>query len=762
MGMPQLGDVTLRLEDGPLVTGAGSFIADLVDDETLHCAFVRSPIAHGTFDPPNLEGAQAMPGVVAVFSAETLGIPDLPSSPGRGAPDATGMGQPALARSRVRYVGEPIAVIVAGTPAQAVDAAETVWVDIDPLPAVTDVESSMKGGILLFPETGTNLVHEATVGTDGQRPAAEVETFVEIDIPRLSPVTIEPLAILVRPLEDTLEVWCGHQSPGRLPNLLAPYANLTPDRIRARVPNVGGAFGTKGQFYAEYTVVTAVAHRLGRPAAWIQRRGEQLRSGTHGRAQHMKVWIGGERDGRIRYLKSETVGDVGAYPSTGSRIPFFTQAVSQGAYDIEHLEVRAAIALTNKAPTGPYRGAGRPEGAIAIERAVEAFAADIGMPPEEVRRRNFVRPSQMPFTTHTGVVYDSGDYEAALDLALGEVDIVKWRNEQRERQRLGRDPIGIGMACFIERAGGAVGAGEWGKVEILDDGTIVVRTGSTSAGQAHRTVWSQIAASVFDMPLDRIRFYAGDTREVPQSVGSFGSRSLQLGGSAVLRTASKVKELVMQVAAAKLEVSVADLELVGGVVRVVGSPGSEITLTEIVAEAQMRDVDLSADEMFIPDALTFPYGAYVAVVEVERETGLVNLLELIAVDDCGNVINPMVVEGQVHGSVMQGVGQSLLEAFVYDEDGQPLTASLVDYLIPSATQPLPLTALRTTHPAPSNPLGAKGAGEAGCIGVPPAILNAVHDALRPIGVTSISFPLTPSRIWEAIQAHGRNGDPDDL
>ncbi len=754
---PGIGDSIRRLEDSPFVTGAASYVSDLVDEDTLHCAFVRSPVAHGTLERPDLSEALEMPGVVAVFDAGALDLPDLPSTPGRGAPEAPGMGQPALARDRVRHVGEPIVAVIADTPLQAVDAAEVVWVDIDPLPAVTDASQSLQEEVLLFPDAGTNLVHENTFATRGPRPEAEVEASVEIGIPRLSPVTLEPLAILALPKDGALEVWCGHQSPSRLPRQLSPFVGIPPEKIRARVPSVGGAFGTKGQFYAEYVVVAVASHRLNRPLAWIERRGEQFRSGTHGRGLQVKVTVGGDRSGCIRFVKSHLVGEVGAYPSTGSRIPFFSQFMAQGVYDIEHLEVHAVAALTNKAPTGPYRGAGRPEAAISIECAVEAFAAEIGMLPEEVRRRNFIRSSQLPFTTHTGAIYDSGDYQAALDLALDTLDVEAWRERQDETRRHGGNPIGIGIASFIERAGGAVGSWEWGRVEVLADGSLEVRTGSTSAGQAHHTVWSQIAASVFDTPLEGIVFRAGDTAEIPMSVGSFSSRSLQLGGSAVLRTAETVRGAVLDLAADMLEAAPQDLELSNATVRVVGSSRPEISLTEIAAEAQSRGVELSAEEMFNPNALTYPYGAYVAVVEVEPETGFVNLIRLVAVDDCGNVINPMVVEGQVQGSIMQGIGSALLEEVVYDGDGQPLTTSLMDYLIPTATQPMPLVSRRLTHPAPSNPLGAKGTGEAGCIGVPPAILNAVLDALRPLGVTSLSFPLTSSKVWEAIQAATREG-----
>jgi carbon-monoxide dehydrogenase large subunit len=751
----QLGDSPLRLEDGPLVTGSGAYVADLVDADTLHCAFVRSPVAHGIFEPPPLDEAAAMPGVVAVYRSDSIGLPDLPSAQGPAAPEARGMGQPALARERVRHVGDPIAVVVATTAPQAVDAAERVWVDIDPLPAVTDVSSALRDDVLLFPEAGTNLVLDKTVGSIGPRPAVARQTSIEVEIPRLSPVTIEPLAILVKPDGDGWEVWCGHQAPWRLPRLLGPLLGIAPEKIRARVPDVGGAFGTKGPFYTEYAVVAAIALKLGRPVVWLQGRREQLQSGAHGRGQTVRIDIGGDEDGKIRFVSSDILGDVGAYPASGAQVPTFSQLVAQGPYDIDHLQARVRIAVTNKAPTGPYRGAGRPEAAIAIERAVDAFAAELGLSPERVRATNLIPSTDLPYTSRTGAIYDSGDYAAALDLALETLDLDRWRAEQRLRRDTETDPIGIGIACFIERAGGAVDSGEWGKVELLADGSVVVRTGSTPSGQAHRTVWSQIAASVFTVPLDRIVFIAGDTAEVADGVGSFGSRSLQVGGSAVLRTATEVRDRAVKTAAHRLEAAEADIELADGVFRVVGSPGSEITIAEVVAHAGSLGIDLWSEEMFTPGAQTFPYGAHAAVIEVELDTGQVNLLQLVVVDDCGNVIHPMVVEGQVHGSVMQGIGEALLECVVYDDDGQLLSANLMTYLIPSATQPMPLTTRRLVHPAPSNPLGAKGTGETGCIGVPAAILNAVHDALRPHGVHSLSFPLNAPAVWQAIRSAER-------
>ncbi len=748
--MVDLGRLSVRLEDPPLITGDGRYIGDLVDEGTLHCAFVRSPVAHGRLLPLDLTGVRDLPGVAAVFDADELGLPDMPSCPHPGAPEAVGMGQPPLARDRVRYVGEPVAVVVAESAVQAVDAAADMWVDVEEFPVV-DASSAPDDDVLLFPDTGSNVVHRQTIRTVGPRPVAEIESTIEVDIPRVSPVTIEPLTILARPVDSGLEVWCGHQIPAAIPHQLGALLDIDPTMIRARVPDVGGGFGAKGQFYPEYPVAAAVAHRLGRPVVWLQSRTEQLVCGTHGRAMHITMRVGGDRDGRIRYIAADVVGDAGAYPCSGARVPFFALPVMQGPYDVEHVEVTGTAVVTNRAPVGPYRGAGRPEAAIAIERAVDALASAAGLLPEDVRRRSFIDRDAFPYTTRTGSVYDSGDYATALELALEVAEVTRWRRLQVQRRACGGDPIGIGIGSFVEVAGGAPGSGEYGKVELSEDGGVIVRTGSTPAGQGHRTVWSQIAAGVFSVPAGNVTFYAGDTGEVADGVGSFASRSAQLGGSAILRTARHVRARARRVAATMLEASEEDLILADGSFGVVGSPGSSVTLAEVAAEAGATGVDLASEEMFIGRTQTFPFGAYVAVVEVERETGEVHLLSLVAVDDCGAVLNPMIVEGQVRGSIMQGIGEALFEEVVYDAAGQPMNANLASYLIPTATQPFPLSARRTTTLAPGNPLGAKGTGEAGCIGTPPAILNAVYDALSEDGVGSLSFPLTPARVWEALQ-----------
>jgi len=747
-----------RVEDGRLVTGAGSYVADLVDEETLLAVFVRSTVAHGRLVGVDLAEARKAPGVVAVFGAADLDLDDMPDIAGPGAPEAPHMKRPPLARDTVRFVGEGISVVIAESEAAAVDAAELIWPDIDPLPVASDLGVALSDQVLLFPAAGSNIVARKRYVSDGNPEPGEMVSAVTVDSPRLSPVTIEPLAMLVRPNGEGLDVWCGHQSPGRLPNQLGAFLGIPASSIRVRVPDVGGAFGTKGQFYPEYIVIAAAVLRLGRPVAWIQRRRDQLSGGTHGRGQRAWVELTGDRDGRIRTARMRVEADVGAYPLTGSRIPLFSQLVAPGLYDIPHIDIETTIAVTNRAPVGPYRGAGRPEAALAIERAIDAFARAGGLDPVAVRKLNYIPKEALPFKTVTGALYDSGDYAGALDLAVELADLDRFRAEQEERRQAGADPIGIGLCTFVERAGGAIGTGEYGRVELTEDGSVIVRTGSVGAGQGHPTVWRQLASTVLSVPFERITVISGDSAEVSESVGTFGSRSAQLGGSAIWRTAIEVRDRALKVASDLLEASSEDLVLENGVFRVSGSPDSGVSLAEVAVAARQAGVELAAEEMFDPRAQTFPYGAYIAVVEVEIETGRVSLLRLVAVDDCGNVLNPMIVEGQLHGSVMQGLGQALLEEFRYDEQGQPLTTTLMDYLIPGASQEMPLISGRLTSPAPSNPLGAKGSGEAGCIGAPPAVLNAVLDALAPLGVDNLSFPLTPNRVWTAIQT-ARNPKP---
>ena len=752
--MIELQPLDRQIEDLPLVTGEGKYLADLVDDGVLHCAFARSPIAHGIVTGCDTTAARRAPGVVAVYErAADLGLKDLPSAPGgTEAPEAAGMTRPPLAADRVRYVGEAVCVVVAETAVQAAEAAALVVLEIEPLPVVGSAAAALRDESLLFPDAGSNVVLRTGV-TRGDPSAGEYDVVIEVEVdsPRMSHVAIETLGFLARPMGDGLEVWCGHQAPGRLPRQIGGLLGIPPESIRARSPLVGGAFGTKTQLYPEYAVVASVARHLGRPAVWLQSRRESILNGTHGRGQHHHVELSGDKSGRIRAARIEILADIGAYPLYGSRVALYTQYVATGLYDIEHVKIDTTMVLTNRPPVGALRGAGRPEAAVAIERAVDAFAAAAGLDPAEVRRRNFIPTDSLPYVTATGALYDSGDYTQALEMALEAVDVPSVRAEQEERRQSGQDPIGLGIGAFVERTGGGIGSGEFGRVDVLPSGEVIVRSGSMSTGVGHQTVWRQLASSVLTVAPEQVRVIEGDTAEVANGVGSFASRSAQMGGTAVWECAGRVRDQARTKAAAMLEIAEDDLVLESGVFRAAGTPDIGLSLGEIAAAIESEGSQLAFEEFFNPESQTFPYGVYVAVVKVELETGFVTIEKLVCVDDVGTVLNQMIVDGQTHGSVMMGIGQALLEEVRYDEEGQPLNPTLLDYLVPPALLEFPIETLHLVHPAPSIPTGVKGAGESGSIGAPPAVLNAVYDALGPYGVTDLSFPLTPERVWTAIQ-----------
>lgn len=724
--------------DARFVTGGGRYLADLAGPDALHAWFVRSPIAHGRIRETDTSEAGDLPGVVGVFTAADLDLADIGAQTGRG-PEAAGMERPVLARDTVRHVGEPVAVVVAQSARQAEDAASAVWLDLEELPAISDPDGAASSETLLFPTAGTNRVVHSVQGEAPQ--PGKVQVTVETVSHRLAPTAIEPLGVLARLTDDILEVWCGHQAPHRLRAQLAGLLEMAADQIRVRVPDVGGAFGMKGMLFPEYPVVAALATRLDAPVVWLQTRREHMQSGTHGRAMRHRVTLHGDEQGGITGAGIHILADVGAYPHNGSQIPLFSRLVATGLYDIEEVEVEIEVVVTNLAPTGSYRGAGRPEAALAIERAIDAYARRIERDPLEVRMQNLV--TDLPHRTPTGAVYDSGDYSAALSRAIELIDVPSFRAEQRRRRIEALDPIGLGVAAFIERAGGAVESGEYARVEVGDD-AIHVRVGSSDSGQGHHRLWTSLATSV--LGVGRVVVHAGDTGEVSAGVGSFASRTTQIAGSAVVRMAEQVREDGRRRAADLLEAAMEDVEYEAGDYRVRGAPGSGISIFELAAHTE-----LTAEEMFIPGAQTFPYGVHVAEVEVLRQTGEVKVRRIVAVDDCGTVLDPHMVEGQLLGSLAQGLGQALLEEVRYDDAGQPLSASLMDYLVPTAADMPPVVSDRLIHPAPSNPLGAKGAGEAGCIGLPPAILNAVVDALWDDGVRDLQLPLRPDRIWAALQ-----------
>ncbi len=749
-----------RLEDAALVRGTGAYVGDLRRPGMVHAAFVRSYLPHGRIADLDLGEARERPGVVAAFGAGDLDIADIPGATSRG-PDVP-MHRPPLARDTVRYVGEAIAVVLAEDAYTAADAAE-VWVELEELPVVADVEAALGDTTVLFPEHGTNVVTRGTSGVDrgdagpgGDRdgvPAGEVSVTVTVDNQRLAPSAIEPIGILCDPdVDGVVTVWVGHQAPHRLHGQLAQLLGLDPSALRVVVPEVGGAFGMKGMLYPEYLVVVAAALRLGRPVRYVQTRTEAFLGGTHGRAMRHTVTLTGDRDGRIRRADVDLIGDVGAYPHNGGQVPTFARFLAGGPYDIPDLSASMTIVVTNRAPTGSYRGAGRPEAAYAMERAVDAFARACGVDPADVRRRNMVRSAQMPYRTATGALYDGGDYAAALDRALALVDHERVGALRDERRASGGRPIGLGLGAFVERAGGAADSYEYACVELDDDGRVVVRTGSTAMGQGTRTVWAQLAAVRFGVELGEVDVRTGDTAEVADGIGSFGSRSAQIGASAIHRVSERLRERLTRLAGDHLEIDPEDLELRDGGVVLRGAPERRVSFRDLKRLADERGIATSEEERYSPGAQTFPYGVYAAVVEVDPDTGVVDLQTLAAVDDCGNVLHPQIVEGQVVGSLVQGIGQALYEGVRYDEHGQLRTASFLDYTLPAATETPRIVTDRLVTPAPSNPLGVKGSGEPGCIGAPPAIVNAVLDALQPYGVTTLEMPLTPLHVWEAIQA----------
>ncbi len=749
MTAPYRSGSALRLEDHRLVTGRGRYVANIEVDGMLHAAFVRSIDAHGTIRWLELDEARQTPGVVAVFTGHDLDLPVISSM----VPPVPveGMSRPVLARERVLHAGEAVALIVADGPTSAADASAMAWADIDPLPTVTDARQAIDSHPPLHPTKASNVVESYQLGDPGVAWDHPIDITSTVINQRLAPVTLEPLAILALPRPTGVRIFVGHQAPHTLQQQLSQLLDF---EVEVVVPDVGGGFGTKARIYPEYVAVAAAAHRLGRPVRWLQSRSEQLLTGSHGRDMVHSVRLAGDRAGRIRRAHVDIVAAVGAYPDLGAQVATFSRLVAQGLYDIETFTLSSTTVVTNTAPIAPYRGAGRPEAAYAIERAVDRFARAAGLDPFDARRLNVFQIGGFPHHTHTGAIYDSGDYLAALDESARLLDLGAIRVEQEARRSRGDTPIGVGFGAFVERAGGAPDTAEFARVEVTAAGHIAVSTGSTSSGQGHETVWSQIVGQLFDVSADRIDFIAGDTTRVPRGSGSTASRSAQIGASGVWRTAGRVRAAAEEVAAHLLETTVHDLRVAGGVFSTADAPSLGVSLADIARAAPELGITLTEEEWYSPGVQTFPYGVHAAVVEVDTETGQVEILRYVAVEDCGNVLNPMIVEGQTHGSVAQGIGQALYEAVVYRPDGELITATLLDYLVPGAPEIPSIETGRIVSPAPSNPLGVKGAGEGGCIGAPPAIVNAVLDALEPFGVSHIDMPLTPLRVWQAISEAG--------
>jgi len=749
-----LGHAVRRREDPRLITGAGRYVDDLPQDQCLHVAFVRSTLAHATIRAVDIAAAAAAPGVVAVFTAADL---DLPARVGfQMVPEA--FARPPLAVGRVRFVGEPVALVVADSPQAAADAAQVVGLDLDPLEVLVDGEAARHAGsVQLFPAHGSNVAgHFAPRGDGDVLAGAEVTIRGRFVNQRLAPVPMEPEAILVVPESGRLTVWATSQVPFALRAELASSLGVAESEIRIVVGDMGGGFGAKAGARPELIVVAAAARKLARPVKWIETRSENLVGMTHGRGQIQHVELGAKRDGRLVGLRAHVVADIGAYPGIASFLPFLTGQMSSGVYTIPAIDYEAHCVVTNTTPLGAYRGAGRPEAAAMVERAMDMLAVELGMDPAELRRRNLIPSDRFPHTTAGGATYDSGEYERALEKVL-EISAYKdLRAEQaRRRERGDRMQLGIGLSIYVEVT--AVGIGpEWGAVRIETDGTATVLCGTTSFGQGHETSLAQIAAEQLGLPLDSVRLVHSDTDAVERGHGTVGSRSMQHGGSAVHQAAREVRHKARDLASHLLEASPDDIVFLAGTVGVAGVPERSLSWASLAAAAANRQMlpegmepGLAAETDFAGDG-SYPFGAHCAVVEVDVETGDARLTRFFAVDDCGRIINPLLAEGQVHGGIAQGVGQALLEEVVFDDQGSPRTASLLDYLIPSIGE-IPQVVTATTETlTPNNPLGAKGVGESGTIGSTPAVQNAVVDALSHLGVRHIDMPLTPEKVWAAI------------
>jgi aerobic carbon-monoxide dehydrogenase large subunit len=768
-----VGAEVRRKEDPRLITGSSMYVDDLSIPGMAYVAVVRSPHPHARIGEIDASAAKAMPGVIAVVTGDELARFCGPLS---GAAGEGGSGEEAdyeqreeeaeesppvwpIARDTVRWVGEAVAVVVADSRYQAEDAAEAVEVDYEVLPTVTDPEEAMEEGAPQLYAGVKNNIGAVWDRDHGDIKAAYADAPVvaraRIRSQRLSGVPMEPRAVVATPdpLINGITVWTSTQAPHWNRNSIADALGLPATRVRAVAPEVGGGFGVKIGAYQEDFIVAALAFTMRRPLKWIETRSENFLATNHGRDQWADVEIAAELDGRIRGLRMHVVQDLGGFPR-GTDLAELTGRMSSGCYDIPALEFRSRSVYTNKMALGAYRGAGRPEAAYYVERAIDLLADAAGLDPVEVRRRNFIAPFENSYTTASGERYDTGDYAKALDYAIEVSGYEALRAEQAAARRNGRY-LGIGIASYVEICG--FGPFESATVRVETNGDVTVYTGISPHGQGQETSFAQIVADGLGVPMEKIGVNHGDTLNTPQGNGTMGSRGLAVGGGAVVMALDKVRDRAKAIAAHLLEAAAEDIEIVDGAFRVRGVPDQGMSLEEIAEKAYSDSLPaefgagLEATEYFRPDDETFPFGTHVAVVEVFPETGQVKLVRFVTVDDCGVIISPTLVRGQVHGGVAQGIGQALLEEVVYDASGELVTGTLNDYAIPRALDFPPFETHHTETPTYLNPLGAKGIGEAATIGSTPAVVNAVIDALEPWGITHLDIPLTPERVWRAIQ-----------
>jgi aerobic carbon-monoxide dehydrogenase large subunit len=773
-GAKGIGVAALRKEDSRFLTGRGRYVDDIKLPGMLHMAVVRSQFAHADVTGIDTAAARAMPGVAAVLTGADLefaaGVPCGSNPTG----DMVQPARPPLAKGRVRHVGEPIAVVIAADRYAARDAADAVEVSYAERAAAIDVESALADGApLIHDELDSNVGLVLTTKTEGIDAAfAKADVVVKHTIrnQRLIHVPMETRGVVAdwNPASDDLIVYSSTQIPHFLRTFLAIVCGVSEAKVRAIAPDVGGGFGAKLNTYAEEFIAAAASRKLGAPVKWIEERSEAMLATCHGRAQDAHVELAATSDGKVLGMRVHYVQDYGSYLQLLTPlISQLTMLMAPGAYAIPEIDVKVTNVYTNTVPTDALRGAGRPEATHAIERMMDILAAEVGITRTEVRRRNF--PTEWPFTSAIGLAYDSGDYEKTLDRLLELSDDQETFERRRTEAAARGKLLGRGLSTWVEICGFAPsdvthaigltpGGWESSTVRMHPTGKVTVITGTSPHGQGHATSWSQIIETELGVPFDDVEVIHGDTAFAPYGLGTYGSRSLAVGGTAVHLAAGKVRDKARLVAAQMLEASADDLDFADGAFAVKGSPDKRATIQEIAFRAWQafdmpEGVTPGLDEtvFFDPPNCTFPFGAHGCEVEVDRDTGKVEITGYIAVDDCGNVINPMIVDGQVHGGVAHGVAQALYEGAVYSDEGQLQTATLVDYLVPSAAEIPHIQTDRTVTPSPTNPLGVKGIGEAGTIAASPAVVSAVCNAL---GVRDLDMPLHPQTVWNAIQKGG--------
>jgi aerobic carbon-monoxide dehydrogenase large subunit len=727
-------------------------VDDLQLPGALHLTFVRSYMAHAKITGIDKSAAEAT-GALVFTAADT----DLAAEP---PPPFLQVGEemfrPFLARDTVRFVGDIVAAVLADSREASVDAAELVSVEYEALPAVADPVEAAKDETLLFPGTGSNTCFYRPAETDPQLlEASEVRVKGRLISQRISALPIEPRASAAQFEDGRLTTWISSQTPHQDKAYLSALLGLNADQVRVVAPDVGGGFGAKGA-RVEDVVICWLARHTGKPIRWTETRSENMVALMPGRAMVLDFELGATREGVIEALKLHILADAGAYPGLGAFLPNLTAMMSSGVYKIPKIEVEIRAVVTNTTPVSSVRGAGRPEATQMLERAVDLLAAELSLDPAEVRRRNFIPKDAFPYTTAAGAHYDIGDYGGALELALETAGYDDLRREQASRRQNGpaARQLGIGLSAYVEVTNG-ISEEEFGAVEITPSGEAIVRTGSLSQGQGHETTFAQIAAERLGLPIEKVTVIRGDTDVVPRGTGTYGSKSTQIGGVAAGQASEVVVEKGKALAAAELEANPEDmvLNVEEGRFHVAGAPQPSLSWGDLASrlESQGRLGELSAEVDFKASQPTFPFGAHVAVVEVDTETGSVTLKRMVVVDDAGRIINPLVAEGQVHGGVVAGIAQALFEEMAYDADGNPQNANLVTYCIPAASELPPIEVVTMETPTPINPLGVKGIGESGTIGATPAVQNAVIDALSPYGVRHIDMPLNGESVWRAVQ-----------